>query len=101
MSFLSRIWQPLLRKNLILYNLMVTLSTIIIYFVVFAMLSFLLLLIALTLAALNGIENFLVLENIIIAIILPVLIGIGDLIFCIFLLLKNLRLSKPEDMEPI
>lgn len=101
MIFLGRIWQPLLRKNLILYNLMITISTIIIYFVILVFLSFLLLQAALILAALNGIEKFLVLENIFIAIFLPLLIGIGDFIFCIFLLMKNLRLSKPEEFKPI
>ena len=99
MKFLQKIFRPVLMKNLQIYNLLVTLSVIIIFFILFIAISLILLIAATTYASLNGLASSMILESIIIAIVLPILVGIVDFIFCLFLLFKNLKLIKPDFSE--
>jgi type III secretory pathway component EscU len=99
MKFLEKLFRPILLKNLILYNLLVTLSVIIIFFILFIVFSLIALIAVTTYSSVNGLASSMLLESIVIAIVLPISFGIIDFVFCIFLLFKNLKFAKPENIE--
>jgi len=98
MKFLSKLLHSILRKNLLVYNLLVTFSVIVIFFIIFVALSVLLILAATGYAKAVGFAASLILENIIVALALPIIIGLLDFIFCILLLFSNLKLTKSEQV---
>jgi flagellar biosynthesis protein FlhB len=99
MKFLSGLYAPILKKNLLLYNLLITLTVILIYIVVLFAFWGIMILIAIHYAELSGISAAHVLESILIAVILPIFWGVIDFVFCLFLLLRNLKFSRPEIPE--
>ena len=99
MKFLEKLFRSVLKANLILYNLLVTISVIIIFFILFITLSLIVLIAVTAYSSVNGLASSMLLESIIIALVLPIVIGIIDFIFCLFLLFKNLKFAKPENIE--
>ncbi|MEA2095943.1 MAG: hypothetical protein U9P73_04525 [Candidatus Cloacimonadota bacterium] len=96
MNFLEKLLKNILEKNLILYNFLVTLITLLIFFGIFFLGSLLVLAIGYYIAF-SANTDATSLGAILLTIIIPLVIGILDLALCIFILIVNLKFKNPEE----
>ena len=96
MNFLEKLLNNVLKKNLFLYNFIVTLFTLIIFFGIFFLGSLLVLAIGYNfINPANTDASFFI--TILITIIIPLVIGILDLTLCLFILIVNLKFKIPKE----
>jgi len=88
MNFFEKLLKKILAKNILLYNFIVTITTIGLFFMLFALGS----LLVLSLVNISFIDNALTAT-----VIAPVIIGILDLALCLFILIVNLKFRSIED----
>jgi len=88
MNFFEKLFKKILAKNILLYNFIVTITTIGLFFMLFALGS----LLVLSLVNISFIDNALTAT-----VIAPVIIGILDLALCLFILIVNLKFRSIED----
>jgi len=96
MNFLEKLLNNILKKNLFLYNFLVTLITLFIFFGIFFLGSLLVLVIGYYIAS-SANTDATSLGAILLTIIIPLVIGILDLALCIFILIVNLKFKKQRD----
>ena len=96
MNFLEKLLKNILQKNLFLYNFLVTLITLLIFFGIFFLGSFLVLAIGYYIAF-SANTDATSLGAILLTIIIPLVIGILDLAFCLFILIVNLKFRSPME----
>ncbi len=96
MNFLEKLLKNILYKNLFLYNFLVTLFTLLIFFGIFFLGSLLVLTIGYYIAfsANTDATSF---GTILLTIIIPLVIGILDLALCLFILIVNLKFKSPVE----
>lgn len=87
MNFLEKLLKNILQKNLIIYNFLVTLITLLIFFGIFY-LGILLILALQTAAPFN--------DPLLSTLIAPIILGILDFAFCLFILIVNLKFRNLE-----
>ncbi len=96
MNFLEKLLKNILQKNLFLYNFLVTLITLLIFFGIFFLGSLLVLAIGYYIAF-SANTDATSLGAILLTIIIPLVIGILDLAFCLFILIVNLKFRSPME----
>ena len=96
MNFLEKLLKNVLQKNLFLYNFLVTLITLFIFFGIFFLGSLLVLAIGYYLSF-SANTDATSLGAILLTIVIPLVIGILDLALCIFILIVNLKFKKTEE----
>lgn len=99
MRFLSQLFSSILRRNLLLYNFLVMISVLFVFFLIFLIISSLIIISVKVLSNAFGIAEALILEYTLVSLILPILVAIADFVFCFFLLIINLKLSRPEILD--
>lgn len=92
MNFLEKLLQRVLHKNLLLYNFVVTISTLLIFFGIFY-LSIILIQALVNYGVFNNSISF---NSVLLTIIIPIIIGILDFAFCLFILIVNLKFKSIE-----
>ena len=98
MNFLEKLLKKVLYKNLFLYNFLVTLITLFIFFGILFLGS--LLVLAIGYYFLNSTNtDASSLSSILLTIIIPIVIGILDLALCLFILITNLKFSIPKEKQ--
>ena len=96
MNFLEKLLKRVLYKNLLLYNFLVTVITLLIFFGIFFLGSLLVLAIGHYIAfSVN--TDATSLGFILLTIIIPLVIGILDLALCLFILIVNLKFKSPME----
>lgn len=93
MNFLEKLLKNVLQKNLFLYNFLVTLITLFIFFGIFFLGSLLVLAIGYYIAF-SANTDATSLSAILLTVIIPLVIGILDLALCLFILIVNLKFKK-------
>jgi len=96
MNFLEKLLKNILHKNLFLYNFLVTLFTLLIFFGIFFMGSLLVLAFGYYIAF-SANTDATSLGAIMLMIIIPLVIGILDLALCLFILIVNLKFKSPRE----
>jgi hypothetical protein len=94
MNFLEKLLKNILHKNLFLYNFLVTLITLLIFFGIFFLGSLLVLVIGYYIVF-SANTDATSLGAILLTIVIPLIIGIFDLAFCLFILIVNLKFRSP------
>ena len=96
MNFLEKLLKNILHKNLFLYNFLVTLIILLIFFGIFFMGSLLVLAVGYYFAfSVN--TDATSLGAILLTIIIPIVIGILDLALCLYILIVNLKFKNPKE----
>lgn len=96
MNFLEKLLKNILHRNLFLYNLLVTLFTLLIFFGIFFLGSLLVLAFGYYIAF-SANTDATSLGSIMLTIIIPLVIGILDLALCLFILIVNLKFKSPRE----
>jgi len=96
MNFLEKLLKKVLFKNLILYNFLVTIITLLIFFGIFFLGSLLILAIGYYIAYSANTDST-SLGAILITIVIPLVIGILDIALCLFILFVNLKFRSPVE----
>jgi hypothetical protein len=96
MNFLEKLLKKVLYKNLLLYNFLVTLITLLIFFGIFFLGSLLILAIGYYIAY-SANTDATSLGAILLTIVIPLVIGILDLALCLFILIVNLKFRNPVE----
>ncbi|MCK5050880.1 MAG: hypothetical protein KAS53_04030 [Candidatus Cloacimonetes bacterium] len=96
MNFLEKLLKNILKKNLFLYNFLVTLITLLIFFGVFFLGSLLVLAIGYYIAF-SANTDAASLGAILLTVVIPLVIGILDLALCLFILIVNLKFNNPKE----
>ncbi len=96
MNFLEKLLKKVLYKNLIIYNFLVTLITLLIFFGIFFLGSLLILTIGYYISY-SANTDATSLGAILLTIAIPLVIGILDLALCLFILIVNLKFKNPGE----
>ena len=96
MNFLEKLLKNILHKNLFLYNFLVTLIILLIFFGIFFMGSLLVLAVGYYFAF-SANTDAASLGAILLTIIIPIVIGILDLALCLYILIVNLKFKNPKE----
>ena len=97
MNFLEKLLKNILQKDLLLYNFLVTLITLFIFFGIFFLGSLLVLAIGYYIAF-SANTDAVSLGAILLTVVIPLIIGILDFALCIFILIVNLKFKNPEEL---
>lgn len=88
MKFFEKLLKKILDRNLLQYNLLVTILTTLIFFLIYYLGSIL---------VLKLVNMELIKDALVSTVIAPIIIGVLDLVFCLFILILNLKFRKSDE----